>query len=91
MNFEEREALYARAIGKWGQGAQILKAIEELNELGAVLARDLNGRAGLVEIITELADVEIMLEQLSIIYHVDAEINAEKQRKLERLKERMGK
>ena len=41
---QEREAvILERAISKFGTGAQILKAVEELGELSVELARDLNG------------------------------------------------
>lgn len=82
MTTEREAAILEGAIEKFGTAAQIAKALEELNELGAELARRLNGQAKVEAIREELADAFIMLNQLEMIFGdvTDVEI-----RKLERL------
>ena len=61
---------YKKAIEKWGTHSQILMAIEEMSELITVLAkhnRNVNSST-ITDIIEELVDVEVMLEQLKIIF-----------------------
>ena len=86
MEKEERLKLYERAINIWGVEAQRNMAFEELGELNTILARDRRGRATKEEILTELADVTIMCEQMAVILGYD---NYEKEldRKLVRLRD----
>ena len=67
MEKEERLKLYKKAIDLWGVEAQRNVAFEELGELNTILARDRRGRATKEEILTELADVTIMCEQMAVI------------------------
>ena len=61
-----------KIIKTYGSKAQISKAVEELIELAEVLIKDVNkGICDHWELLEELADVEIMLKQLRIIYKVD--------------------
>jgi len=71
MNKEEKLKLYQKAIDTWGIEAQRNMAFEELGELNTALARDRRGRATKEEILTELADVTIMCEQLALILGYD--------------------
>ena len=65
----EREAkILEGAIAKFGTQAQIAKAVEELNELAAELARHLNGQAKVENIREEMADAFIMLNQMEMIF-----------------------
>lgn len=62
--------LYKKAIQKWGKEPQITMMIEECGELVTALAkrdRCHNG-ATIDDIIKEMVDVEIMLEQLKLIF-----------------------
>ena len=71
MNKEEKLKLYQKAIDVWGIEAQRNMAFEELGELNTALARDRRGRVTKEEIITELADVTIMCEQLALFLGYD--------------------
>ena len=93
MNNEKNtinENIYEQAINKWGVYPQILMAIEELAELQVELAKLLNGRVPAANIITEMADVEIMMEQLKVMHGFHRAVEEEKQRKLARLKQRLN-
>lgn len=49
---------------RWGNDVQWIKAAEEFAELSATLNRALNDQADLEDILDEMADAQIMLEQL---------------------------
>lgn len=87
MNKEEKLKLYQKAIDVWGIEAQRNMAFEELGELNTVLARDRRGRVTKEEIITELADVTIMCEQLALFLGYD-DYEKEINNKLVRLRDK---
>lgn len=79
-----------QAIKKFGTENQTRKAVEELTELSLALQRALDGRADMDNIREEIADVEIMCEQLRTIFDssvagLDLTINEWKSDKLYRL------
>ncbi len=61
-----RTALYRLALQRFGPDAQALKLTEEAAELAASAARNLNGQGSESDLAAELADVEIMTEQLRL-------------------------
>jgi NTP pyrophosphatase (non-canonical NTP hydrolase) len=65
MEKNDRLVLYDEAIMKWGVEAQREMVYEEVGELITAVARHKRGRADRKEVITELADVTIMCEQLA--------------------------
>lgn len=90
MSKEERNNIYRKALEKWGATAQITMVYEELGELATALARYERGRATDEDVITELADVTIMCEQMGLLFgneKYEEEIN----RKITRLQERLNK
>ena len=86
MEKNDRLALYDAAITKWGSEAQREMAYEELGELITAIARHRRGRIVKSELITELADVTIMCEQLAYMLGYE-NYEQELDRKLIRLKE----
>lgn len=84
IKIQEQE-LYEAAIDNWGADTQAQMAIGEMSELTAALIRfGVQGRGEEQDVIEEIADVEIMINQLKCIF--DREKVAEtKQRKLTRL------
>lgn len=92
----EKEKLYSEAAGKFGVKNQIIKTIEELSELQKALCKYIlyvspdEYEKLLKNIVEEIADVEIMTEQLKLIFSFDVALSdlVEKQKrlKLERLK-----
>ena len=87
-----REVICRRAIYKFGQRNQLLKAVEEMNELSRALCRYLSEDrprpATVVNVCEETADVTIMLEQLRTIFPAD-QIDAWEKDKLQRLAARV--
>ena len=86
MEKSERLKLYDAAITRWGVGAQKNMAYEEIGELLTALARDGRGRTRTEDLLTELADVTIMCEQLAFILGFD-DYEKELDRKLIRLRD----
>ena len=81
--------LYNRVLITFGIENQTFMLVEECAELLNAVAKLKRGRASKEDIITELADVSIMVEQLAFFYGWDAFLD-EKERKLTRLKDRIN-
>jgi len=90
MTDSEKNQLFEQVLTKWGIINQVFMVMEECGELLNVLAKAKRGRASKEEIITELADVSIMVEQMAFFYG-EKDFLIEKERKLQRLKERLNK
>ena len=80
--------LYNKVLNVWGIVNQQWMLIEECGELFNAIAKVKRSRASKQDIITELADVHIMVEQMAVFYGWE-EFQAEKEHKLSRLKERL--
>ncbi len=88
MKLYNRSTIYNLALKTFGPEAQALKLMEEAAELAAA-ARNMNGLGNEVDLAGELADVEIMIEQFRL-NGMGLMIDFHKQKKLERLAERLG-
>ena len=85
--------IYKKAIQRWGEQSQLIKLNEELSELiGAVskyLLKDIEKRHEVqileMHITDEVADCEIMIEQLKRILNLHRKVEQTKIYKLERL------
>lgn len=81
------EDLYRASLAKWGADGQYDQAVEECAELITALKHFRRGKADAAAVIAELADVSLMVGQLSWMFDetkVQAAI-AEKRAKLEQL------
>lgn len=86
----ETEEIIRTAVLTFGAESQKAMAIEECAELINALSKEKRGRVSDEDVITEIADVMIMCEQLAVIYGRGL-VEAEKSRKLERLEGRIRK
>ena len=77
-----------KAIAHYGAKQQIIVAIEELSELQKELCKFLRSNKT-DDINEEIADVEIMLEQMIMIFSSRESIDRWKRYKIERLDKRM--
>ena len=74
MTTEERRALLDRAITAYGAPAQMDMAVEEMAELTKALCKVKRATPGatttaaIANVIEEIADVQIMLDQLRLIF-----------------------
>ena len=90
-----KKQVYEQLIEKFGAENQILKCVEELNELGQVLcklkSKSENKALVIKNIIEEIADVEIMLEQIKLILGIEeSDVKKMKSYKLHRTVRRYG-
>lgn len=88
MNENERLELYKRALSDWGIRPQVMMVMEETGEMLNAIGKYDRGRVNRNDIITELADVWIMMEQMATFFGWE-KFKEEKERKLERLRERL--
>lgn len=90
MNEEERIELYKRALHDWGIRPQTMMVMEETGEMLNAIGKYDRGRSTESDVITELVDVWILMEQMGVFFGWD-EFLKEKERKLERLRDRLDK
>jgi hypothetical protein len=94
----EKEAIYINALSEWGIEAQITMIFEEMAELQKELCKflrdDIESHKKYVvrvaSIAEELADCEIMLEQMKILFQCEEGVKFHKIEKLRRLKKRLN-
>jgi len=86
---EERKRIYLSALAKWGDRAQMIVAIEELSECQKEICKILRGGENFPHLAEEIADATIMLEQLCLIFNLDAQVNACMDTKVRRLEKRI--
>lgn len=80
----------SKVIRRWGKGAQIAKLHEEIGELMAAIGHVRCGRATADAIAEEIADVNIMLRQLTLMFDLVGPVARYEEQKLERLRERLA-
>ena len=84
-----RNDTYNEAVRAYGKQSQLIMAMEEMAELTKELSKNIRGSHNTDAISEEIADVEIMLEQLKIIYGNRAAVDCVKCAKLDRLAVRL--
>lgn len=96
---ERMQELYLRAIDRYGVGAQIMKAIEEFAELTQALCKASTATGdtdpGQIDEICEhlseeMADAQIMWQQLLLIFENAGSVAEWTDRKLDRLEARLN-
>lgn len=86
MSISEQQ-ICLKALLKWGSELQVMMLIEEMAELQKEICKaHRNGVSNKANIAEEIADVEIMLTQMKILYCISYETEEWKVKKLERLK-----
>ena len=89
MDERERRDIMLRAIHRYGEAAQIDMAVEEMAELTKALCKvkratpGATATAAIANVIEEIADVQIMLDQLRLIFARNTdEVEEDKLRRL---------
>lgn len=78
-----------RALDTYGSRAQVVMVFEEVSELQKELCKYLRGKCAPASVAEEIADVEIMLKQMKMLFGCTDDVRNERRRKVERLKERL--
>ena len=84
----EKEEIYLKLIQKFGVENQCVVAVEELSELQKEVCKMLRKIGNVHNLAEEIADVQIILEQLVLIHNCESEVVLLKQQKLQRTTER---
>lgn len=78
------------AVAKYGHEAQRRQLLEELAELQVAVLHNLRGKATKADVVTEMADVTIMLAELQVMLDIDDDVlEREIRRKLNRLSDKL--
>lgn len=88
MKATDRPVLEA-AIRIYGKEAQTKMVLEEMSELQKEICKAWRGRDNIGNIAEEIADVEIMLDQLKIMLGIEIEVDQYRNEKLLRLEQRL--
>ena len=84
-------AVFQKALDTWGADSQFLCLLEEMAELQDALCKYKRGRRTREDIAEEMADVSIMLDQMKLHFRLEEEVEAQRARKVERIKGRLEK
>lgn len=89
MEYKNRKKVYVQAVEQWGVEAQLVVALEELNECGKELCKVLRGKGDMAHLAEEVADATIMLEQIQIMFNINDNVQQQMDRKIRRLEHRI--
>lgn len=81
--------IFSAAIKTWGAEVQTLIVMEEMAELQKELCKHSRGADNRTAIAEEIADVQIMLEQMMILHDCIGLTKAYREEKIKRLEERI--
>ena len=81
--------IFSAAIKTWGAEVQTLIIMEEMAELQKELCKHSRGADNRAAIAEEIADVQIMLEQMMILHDCIGLTKAYREEKIKRLEERI--
>lgn len=82
--------VFETALKTWGADSQIIMVFEEMSELQKELCKYARGKENVEQISEEIADVQIMLEQMIILHNCGDAVKEYKRSKIERMKIRLG-
>lgn len=81
--------IYRAALETFGAEAQINMLFEEMGELMSAICKHARGRDKVAHIAEEIADVQIMLDQMDVLFGCEDEVERQKRYKLRRLEQRI--
>ena len=84
----EEQKIYELTMEKFTPEHQIILMVEEMSELTKELIKTLRGKMNREHVLEEMADVEIVLEQMKLIFGKEG-FNQMKRKKLDRITERL--
>ena len=82
--------IYSEALYKYGAQMQETVCIEELSELQKALCKHIRGNGSMADISEEIADVQIMLAQMILLFNLESEVEKWRNTKMERLRDRLS-
>lgn len=91
ISYEERVKVYNKALGTYGERAQMVVAVEELSECQKEICKFLRGIGNAGNLAEEIADATIMLEQIRIISGLNEMVCEKMDQKIRRLDDRLAR
>lgn len=85
----DEKTVFKTAIEEYGAYAQALMLLEEMAELQKEVCKSFRGNDNTEQIAEGIADVEIMLAQMKMIYNVADEVSRYRESKVARLWKRL--
>ncbi len=82
--------IYRAALDTFGAESQTVMVFEEMSELQKELCKNLRGKDNRNEKAEEIADVQIMLEQMMLLHNCEPQVQKWRKIKLERLADRLN-
>lgn len=86
----DAKKIYRDALDKFGADMQALVCIEEMSELQKELCKQTRGKGHRVHIAEEIADVQIMLAQMILLFDLESSVEEWRDIKLSRLRDRLS-
>jgi hypothetical protein len=90
----DKPVIFAEIVEKWGRVAQMIMTLEETAELQKEVCKILRGdysSSRMDSLATEIADVELMCQQLKFMFSLESKVEIEMDYKLERVIKRLHK
>ena len=87
-DYERR--IFRRAINHYKPNNQMRQLLEEMSELQKEICKYLRGRDNIEKVTEEIADVQIMLDQMVLIFSCGGKVQAARSFKVHRLAERLN-
>lgn len=88
---KSRKKVYEDARIRWGSHNQLVVAIEEMSELQKEICKFFRHEGNHKHLAEEVADTLIMLEQVVLMFDIEADVEKFMQEKVERLIGRLEK
>ncbi len=85
----DNKEIFEAALKQYGADSQTVMVFEEMSELQKELCKHFRGANNVENIAEEIADVQIMLEQMIILHDCDDAVKKYRRSKIERLKNRL--
>lgn len=89
-SYEERVKVYEEAARVFGTGTQMIVALEELAEVQKEICKVMRGEGSTLHLAEEVADATIMLEQIRLVFGINAEVCKVMDEKVARLAGRIA-
>lgn len=89
MYMNTRTQEYVNALKQWGEDSQKSQFHEEIGEVMTAISHEKRGRCDKTAVLEELVDLQIMLNQMVILYGTDKQFQDIFDVKIHRLVDRM--
>lgn len=90
ISYAERVEVYKEALKQYGEGMQMVVAMEEMMECAKEISKTIRGKGDMDHLAEEIADATIMLEQLRMMHGINEPVCRKMDEKIRRLSDNLG-